>query len=542
MTCHKGGERLHWGGLRSTTTTSSPAPTATTRWRASPPTGCCAARASPRPARPATRSSAPNSASARTCRCPKGKMSCVDCHNPHGSPTRPLLKADSVNDVCYACHAEKRGPMLWEHAPVRENCINCHAGARLEPRQAARRRASLPLPAVPHLARRCMRASSSAATRARSRAARRHAEPAHDRPLLPELPHARSTAATIRPARGSSADGAAMRRSARVARPRPRRLASRRRPRRRRPGPAPGNALNPAPVNPAHRRALDGRGRHRARASPRRARPPASSTTSRSIRARKPSEKADGWITTGFVELGGSASAATRSARAGATTRTCSDGAYLNKFARHAARSRARRASSRRPAAASARDDQFYRVQFGRYNDWKVTACSTTARRRCSPRPIARSGTGSGSDNLAPDHATPGRHDERGGTTQTNIQNALAATRQLGARGGPQEGRRARRHEAGRSVEGSTRASPTRSARARGLSARSSAAAAAAATWRSPESIDYETHDFTAGAAVQRRRSTASTCAPRPRSSATSVDTHDVPEPGLHHAERQQRA
>ncbi len=58
---------------------------------------------------------------------PEGKMSCADCHNPHGSPTRPLLKADSVNDVCYACHAEKRGPMLWEHAPVRESCLNCHS-------------------------------------------------------------------------------------------------------------------------------------------------------------------------------------------------------------------------------------------------------------------------------------------------------------------------------------------------------------------------------------------------------------------------------
>ncbi len=57
----------------------------------------------------------------------EGKMSCVDCHNPHGSATRPLLKAESVNVVCYACHAEKRGPLLWEHAPVRENCMNCHS-------------------------------------------------------------------------------------------------------------------------------------------------------------------------------------------------------------------------------------------------------------------------------------------------------------------------------------------------------------------------------------------------------------------------------
>ena len=56
----------------------------------------------------------------------EGKMSCVDCHNPHGSITRPLLKNDSVNETCAACHAEKRGPFLWEHAPVRENCANCH--------------------------------------------------------------------------------------------------------------------------------------------------------------------------------------------------------------------------------------------------------------------------------------------------------------------------------------------------------------------------------------------------------------------------------
>jgi len=57
---------------------------------------------------------------------PEGKMTCADCHNPHGSTTRPLLKADSVNELCGTCHAEKRGPMLWEHAPVRENCLNCH--------------------------------------------------------------------------------------------------------------------------------------------------------------------------------------------------------------------------------------------------------------------------------------------------------------------------------------------------------------------------------------------------------------------------------
>ena len=56
----------------------------------------------------------------------EGKMTCSSCHNPHGSPTPGLLKANSINDSCYACHAEKRGPFLWEHAPVVESCSNCH--------------------------------------------------------------------------------------------------------------------------------------------------------------------------------------------------------------------------------------------------------------------------------------------------------------------------------------------------------------------------------------------------------------------------------
>jgi DmsE family decaheme c-type cytochrome len=57
---------------------------------------------------------------------PEGKMSCVDCHNPHGTNGPRLLKGGTVNKTCYTCHAEKRGPYLWEHAPVRQNCLNCH--------------------------------------------------------------------------------------------------------------------------------------------------------------------------------------------------------------------------------------------------------------------------------------------------------------------------------------------------------------------------------------------------------------------------------
>lgn len=56
----------------------------------------------------------------------EGKMDCASCHNPHGGPGPSLLKAATVNDTCYACHQERRAPVIWEHAPVRENCSNCH--------------------------------------------------------------------------------------------------------------------------------------------------------------------------------------------------------------------------------------------------------------------------------------------------------------------------------------------------------------------------------------------------------------------------------
>lgn len=56
----------------------------------------------------------------------EGKIVCSDCHNPHGSATEAMLKQNSINDNCYKCHAEKRGPFLFEHMPVRENCTHCH--------------------------------------------------------------------------------------------------------------------------------------------------------------------------------------------------------------------------------------------------------------------------------------------------------------------------------------------------------------------------------------------------------------------------------
>ena len=55
-----------------------------------------------------------------------GAMTCTDCHNPHDANNDFLLTQSTVNDTCYTCHAEKRGPYLWEHAPVTEDCSLCH--------------------------------------------------------------------------------------------------------------------------------------------------------------------------------------------------------------------------------------------------------------------------------------------------------------------------------------------------------------------------------------------------------------------------------
>ena len=56
-----------------------------------------------------------------------GEMTCTDCHNPHDGNNDFMLVNSNVNDTCYNCHAEKRGPLLWEHAPVTEDCSLCHS-------------------------------------------------------------------------------------------------------------------------------------------------------------------------------------------------------------------------------------------------------------------------------------------------------------------------------------------------------------------------------------------------------------------------------
>lgn len=55
-----------------------------------------------------------------------GKVGCGDCHNPHGSIGPKLVRKNTINETCFTCHMEKRGPFLWSHASANDDCMNCH--------------------------------------------------------------------------------------------------------------------------------------------------------------------------------------------------------------------------------------------------------------------------------------------------------------------------------------------------------------------------------------------------------------------------------
>ena len=55
-------------------------------------------------------------------------VQCSDCHNPHGTVEAKQVRTSAAQDaVCFTCHADKRGPFVYEHEPIKvEGCESCH--------------------------------------------------------------------------------------------------------------------------------------------------------------------------------------------------------------------------------------------------------------------------------------------------------------------------------------------------------------------------------------------------------------------------------
>lgn len=131
LSCHDDGERLHWAGSTHDIQEVACVDCHTLHAENDPvlaletqPAVCYACHAEQRAL--FLRQSRHPVQSATGATSGVGLMACTDCHNPHGSAGEALLVRDTLNETCYECHAEKRGPFLWEHQPVREDCSNCH--------------------------------------------------------------------------------------------------------------------------------------------------------------------------------------------------------------------------------------------------------------------------------------------------------------------------------------------------------------------------------------------------------------------------------
>ena len=58
----------------------------------------------------------------------EGLVKCTDCHDVHGTFGNNNIRSTAdQNMICTKCHMENRGPFVYEHAPVKtEGCLGCH--------------------------------------------------------------------------------------------------------------------------------------------------------------------------------------------------------------------------------------------------------------------------------------------------------------------------------------------------------------------------------------------------------------------------------
>ena len=132
LNCHKGGQRIHWvSSQHPAADIACPAchtihrPQDPSLNKASQPDVCFRCHISQRAQQQY------RSAHSMV----RNGVACTDCHNPHGGIGPALLRTASDNQTCFTCHADKRGPFLWEHPPVVDGCGNCHSphGSNISP-------------------------------------------------------------------------------------------------------------------------------------------------------------------------------------------------------------------------------------------------------------------------------------------------------------------------------------------------------------------------------------------------------------------------
>jgi hypothetical protein len=186
-----------------------------------------------------------------------------------------------------------------------------------------------------------------------------------------------------------------------------------------------GNALNPAPVNPATAgRWMDEEGLG--------TRIPAARTPTGQL-YNIPLDPGDdeevkeisGWKSSGFVELGGLRVRGDDRSQGFRNYKDLRSGFYLNDFG-VLAEKRDEARFFEAVGGGVGMQDQFYRIQFGRYNDWKVSAFYDGTPQVFTTR-YRSLWNGLGSGNLTLASLAPGGA-ANAATTQANIQSVLAGT------------------------------------------------------------------------------------------------------------------
>ena len=86
----------------------------------------------------------------------EGLIQCSDCHNVHGTATLRQVRAMPSGDaICVKCHADKQGPFVYEHVPVKtEGCSSCQHAPRIDQSTLLAGEPGEPaVPAVSHISR-----------------------------------------------------------------------------------------------------------------------------------------------------------------------------------------------------------------------------------------------------------------------------------------------------------------------------------------------------------------------------------------------------